>query len=291
MTLAAALPDHLDRAALVVFWNPRCGYCQRMHHDLLGWEAERTEAEPRMVLVSTGTEQEIAAGKVAPSPMIVEAPQAFAPSTLPSHLIPSAAKVDWPVSRRGRSPPHRSPGKAEPSGSAFANETLTPRSAARRSGRRSRRSRRRAGPAPHGPARSAGSQGRGACPAARHWAPCAAPPAGSAPAPGPARPMAATLPGPLRDLHDDRGQRRQHRRGDQAVHRPRCRRDPGIVGGDRGQHLLGQLAPRRPPAVPGSLDVEHQVEPQHGQQEARAGRHEGVHRDTPPTTTGLTSPA
>lgn len=41
--------------ALVVFWNPGCGFCKRMTDDLKQWEAIRPSDAPNIVLVSSGT--------------------------------------------------------------------------------------------------------------------------------------------------------------------------------------------------------------------------------------------
>lgn len=41
--------------ALLVFWNPGCGFCRRMTDDLKAWEANPPAGVPKLVLVSTGT--------------------------------------------------------------------------------------------------------------------------------------------------------------------------------------------------------------------------------------------
>jgi hypothetical protein len=41
-----------------VFWNPQCGFCDRMLDDLRTWEAHAAAGAPEMILVSTGTEEE-----------------------------------------------------------------------------------------------------------------------------------------------------------------------------------------------------------------------------------------
>jgi peroxiredoxin/uncharacterized membrane protein YphA (DoxX/SURF4 family) len=41
------------RTALL-FWNPGCGFCQRLVEDIKSWEKERPEGAPQLVLVSTG---------------------------------------------------------------------------------------------------------------------------------------------------------------------------------------------------------------------------------------------
>jgi hypothetical protein len=62
---ALRLPDlygaSLDLASfrgertLVLFWNPGCGFCQRMLGDLKAWEAHPPAGAPRLLVVSTGT--------------------------------------------------------------------------------------------------------------------------------------------------------------------------------------------------------------------------------------------
>lgn len=40
---------------LVLFWNPGCGFCQRMLPDLKAWEQTRPPESPNLLIVSTGT--------------------------------------------------------------------------------------------------------------------------------------------------------------------------------------------------------------------------------------------
>ena len=40
---------------LVLFWNPGCGFCQRMAVDLKTWEANPPHGAPRLLIVSSGT--------------------------------------------------------------------------------------------------------------------------------------------------------------------------------------------------------------------------------------------
>jgi thiol-disulfide isomerase/thioredoxin len=40
---------------LLLFWNPGCGFCQRMQDDLKAWEADPPAGAPRLVVISTGT--------------------------------------------------------------------------------------------------------------------------------------------------------------------------------------------------------------------------------------------
>jgi thiol-disulfide isomerase/thioredoxin len=47
-----------DRDTLVLFWNPRCGFCQQMLDDLRAFERSQSPAAPRLVLVSSGSAAE-----------------------------------------------------------------------------------------------------------------------------------------------------------------------------------------------------------------------------------------
>lgn len=46
------------RDILLLFWNPRCGFCQRMLSDLQEWDADPPLGAPTLVVVSTGTPEE-----------------------------------------------------------------------------------------------------------------------------------------------------------------------------------------------------------------------------------------
>ena len=96
---------------------------------------------------------------------------------------------------------------------------------------------------------------------------------------GPAGPRGLVAAG---DLGDDGRERRHHDGGDQAAHGVRIGRDAAVVAGDRGQHVLGQ----RVLGAPQRLDVEHQVEPQDGEQEAGACGDEGDHAPSIPAAGG-----
>jgi len=41
------------RTALL-FWNPGCGFCQRLIPDIKNWEKDRPQGAPQLVLISTG---------------------------------------------------------------------------------------------------------------------------------------------------------------------------------------------------------------------------------------------
>ncbi len=49
------LSDFRGSKILVLFWNPGCGFCQRMLDDLKTWEASPPPGAPKLLVVSTGT--------------------------------------------------------------------------------------------------------------------------------------------------------------------------------------------------------------------------------------------
>lgn len=49
------LADYKGKQALLVFWNPGCGFCKKMTDDLKAWESDKPAGAPEVILVSTGT--------------------------------------------------------------------------------------------------------------------------------------------------------------------------------------------------------------------------------------------
>lgn len=49
------LADLRGRSTLVLFWNPGCGFCERMLPELKAWEAQSPEGAPQVLVVSTGS--------------------------------------------------------------------------------------------------------------------------------------------------------------------------------------------------------------------------------------------
>jgi peroxiredoxin/uncharacterized membrane protein YphA (DoxX/SURF4 family) len=49
-----SLADFRGKRTLVLFWNPGCGFCQRMLDDLKIWEASPPAGAPALLIVSTG---------------------------------------------------------------------------------------------------------------------------------------------------------------------------------------------------------------------------------------------
>jgi peroxiredoxin len=52
-----SLQEFRGEESLVVFWNPGCGFCQQMLPDLKEWEASLPEGAPKLLVVSSGTEE------------------------------------------------------------------------------------------------------------------------------------------------------------------------------------------------------------------------------------------
>ena len=48
------LVDFAGHPTAVLFWNPGCGFCQRMLDDLKSWETEKPEDAPKLLVVSSG---------------------------------------------------------------------------------------------------------------------------------------------------------------------------------------------------------------------------------------------
>ena len=52
------LEDLRGKAALLLFWNPACGFCQRMLAPLREWERKASLEAPQLVVISSGTVEE-----------------------------------------------------------------------------------------------------------------------------------------------------------------------------------------------------------------------------------------
>ena len=50
-----SLSDFHGSQTLVLFWNPGCGFCQRVLEDLKVWEMQPPEGAPKLLVISTGT--------------------------------------------------------------------------------------------------------------------------------------------------------------------------------------------------------------------------------------------
>jgi thiol-disulfide isomerase/thioredoxin len=86
-----------DRDTLVMFWNPGCGFCQRMLDDVRALEREHPAGAPRLLLISTGSAEDNRAMGLS-SPIALDqafaAGRAFGTTGTPSGiLIDSGGKV------------------------------------------------------------------------------------------------------------------------------------------------------------------------------------------------------
>jgi peroxiredoxin/uncharacterized membrane protein YphA (DoxX/SURF4 family) len=86
------LSDFRGAKTLLLFWNPGCGFCQRMLEDLKAWEADPPDGGPRLLVVSTGTVEANQAHGLR-SPVVLD--QGFAAGTaFGTSGTPSAVLVD-----------------------------------------------------------------------------------------------------------------------------------------------------------------------------------------------------
>jgi thioredoxin-related protein/uncharacterized membrane protein YphA (DoxX/SURF4 family) len=59
-SLGGDVIEHVElrgRETLVLFWNPNCGFCNKMLPDLKAWESSRLEPVPELLVISTGTDE------------------------------------------------------------------------------------------------------------------------------------------------------------------------------------------------------------------------------------------
>jgi peroxiredoxin/uncharacterized membrane protein YphA (DoxX/SURF4 family) len=87
-----SLADFRGRKTLVLFWNPGCGFCQRMLPDLQAWEDSRPTGAPQLLVVSTGDPEANRAQGIR-SPVVMD--HGFgAGSAFGANGTPSAVLVD-----------------------------------------------------------------------------------------------------------------------------------------------------------------------------------------------------
>jgi peroxiredoxin len=87
------LADFAGHPTALLFWNPGCGFCQRMADDLKAWEADPPEGAPKLIVVSTG---EVEANRATglKSPVVLDSGfnvgRAYGASGTPSAVLVSA---------------------------------------------------------------------------------------------------------------------------------------------------------------------------------------------------------
>ena len=89
---AVALSDLRGSPVLLLFWNPGCGFCQRMLDDLKAWEASPPKEAPKLLVVSTGTVEANAALGLR-SPIVLDVNMSVG-STFGATGTPMAVLVD-----------------------------------------------------------------------------------------------------------------------------------------------------------------------------------------------------
>jgi thiol-disulfide isomerase/thioredoxin len=89
---AVTLAHFRGRDALVLIWNPGCGFCRRMLPDLQRWDADLRPDGPILVVVSTGTAEEGRAMGLRSIVLLDPAGQATAVFDAPG--TPSAVLID-----------------------------------------------------------------------------------------------------------------------------------------------------------------------------------------------------
>jgi thiol-disulfide isomerase/thioredoxin/uncharacterized membrane protein YphA (DoxX/SURF4 family) len=80
------------RPVVVLFWNPSCGFCQKMLPDLKNWDTRLTPAGPGLVVISSGTIDQNRAMRLQ-SPVLAD-PESTVAAALDVHGTPMAVLVD-----------------------------------------------------------------------------------------------------------------------------------------------------------------------------------------------------
>lgn len=87
-----ALSQLRGHETLLLFWNPQCGFCQRMLPDLKDWERAATPGSPRLIVLSTGAASENRAMGMRST--IVSDAQSRAANAFGAHGTPMAVLLD-----------------------------------------------------------------------------------------------------------------------------------------------------------------------------------------------------
>ena len=87
-----SLANFHGKQMLLLFWNPGCGFCQKMLPDLLDWEKDALEGGPTLLVISTGNLNENRALGLC-SPVLLDEGFTIGP-TFGVHGTPMAVLVD-----------------------------------------------------------------------------------------------------------------------------------------------------------------------------------------------------
>jgi peroxiredoxin len=95
--------EFLGRDTLLLFWEPKCPFCQAMSGDVASWEENPPKGAPRLVFVSSGEEEAVRAESGKFKSRFLYDPELEVSLLFGTNLTPSAVLID----RTGRiaSPP------------------------------------------------------------------------------------------------------------------------------------------------------------------------------------------
>ena len=92
---------------LLLFWNPRCGFCEQMLSDLKKWEVKPPPGAPNLLIISSGTVEDNLAMNLRSK--VALDPNSHAASVFGAGGTPMAVLLDGKGRVASGSPPARRP--------------------------------------------------------------------------------------------------------------------------------------------------------------------------------------
>jgi len=86
--------DILGQDTLLLFWDPKCSFCQAMSEDLVKWEANPPARAPRLVFISSGEEEAVRAESSRFDSRFLYDPEIEVSLMFGTNLTPSAVLID-----------------------------------------------------------------------------------------------------------------------------------------------------------------------------------------------------
>ncbi len=86
--------DILGQDTLLLFWDPKCSFCQAMSEDLVKWEANPPARAPRLVFVSSGEKEAVRAESSRFNSRFLYDPDIEVSLMFGTNLTPSAVLID-----------------------------------------------------------------------------------------------------------------------------------------------------------------------------------------------------
>jgi peroxiredoxin len=80
------------KRTMLLFWNPACGFCEKMRDDLRAWESARQNTAPELLVISTGSVADNQAMKLRSSVLLDQSFKVAA--TFGAHGTPMAVMLD-----------------------------------------------------------------------------------------------------------------------------------------------------------------------------------------------------